>query len=202
MKRSESEVDIIFLIDRSGSMHGCEEDTIGGFNSFIENERKKEYHTKVTTILFDHEYKVLYERKPINEVAELTRKEYEVRGSTALLDAIGKAIQSFDRKINNKVLFVITTDGLENSSSEYNNDEIKNLINNHNWEFIFIGADIDSYSQSRDIGIDMAHTANFKKDKEGFDKLYSSISNARECMEIGVDLSENNWKKDLKKYDD
>ena len=202
MKTSEREMDIIFLIDRSGSMHGCEEDTIGGFNSFIENERKKEYHTKVTTILFDHEYEVLYERKSINDISKLTRKEYEVRGSTALLDAIGKAIQDFDRKINNRVLFVITTDGMENSSRNYNNEEIKNLIENHNWEFIFIGADIDSYSQARNIGIKESHTANYRKTSEGIDALYCSVSMAREHMDQHASLEDSNWKENLDKYDD
>ena len=202
MKISENKIDIIFLIDRSGSMHGSEDDTIGGFNSFIENERKKEYDTHVTTILFDHEYEVLYKRKPITKVNELTRKEYEVRGSTALLDAIGKAIHEFDRKISNKVLFVITTDGMENSSTKFNNEEIKNMIKNHNWEFIFIGADIDSYSQARDIGIKRSHTARYEKSDAGINNLYESVSRAREFVSEGVSLEKTNWKENLKQYDD
>ena len=196
------EMDIIFLLDKSGSMHGSEDDTIGGFNSFIEKERKKEYNTKVTTILFDHEYEVLYERKPINEVKELTRKEYEVRGSTALIDAVGKIIQKMDKEIGNSVLFVITTDGMENSSRKYTNENIKNLINNHNWEFIFIGADIDSYSQARKLGIDEIHTANYKKSKDGLKDMFYSVSEASNIMFEKKSLEDSNWKKDLKKYDD
>ena len=196
------EMDIIFLLDKSGSMHGSEDDTIGGFNSFIEKERKKEYNTKVTTILFDHEYEVLYERKPINEVKELTRKEYEVRGSTALIDAVGKTIQKMDKEIGNSVLFVITTDGMENSSRKYTNENIKNLINNHNWEFIFIGADIDSYSQARKLGIDEIHTANYKKSKDGLKDMFYSVSEASNIMFEKKSLEDSNWKKDLKKYDD
>ncbi len=196
------EMDIIFLLDKSGSMHGSEDDTIGGFNSFIENERKKEYNTKVTTILFDHEYEVLYERKPISEVKELTRKEYEVRGSTALIDAIGKTIQKMDKEISGSVLFVITTAGMENSSKKYTNENIKNLISNHNWEFIFIGADIDSYSQARMIGIDESRTANFKKSKEGYENMRFSLSKASDALYCMDSLDGSDWKKDLEQYDD
>ena len=125
------ETDIIFILDRSGSMSGTENDTIGGFNSFIQ-QHKKNKNTKVTTVLFDDQYEVLYERKPITEVKKLTPKEYYVRGCTALMDAIGKTINSLDKKTkNNKVLFVITTDGLENASHEYDKKKIKKLIEEH-----------------------------------------------------------------------
>jgi len=127
------DLDLIFLIDRSGSMYGSEEDTIGGFNSFIEKEKLKEGNTRVTTILFDHEYEMLYKRKDIDDVNKLTRDEYYVRGSTALLDAIGKTITTLDREIDNKALFVITTDGMENSSVEFSKSQIKSMIQNHNW---------------------------------------------------------------------
>ena len=196
------EMDIIFLLDKSGSMHGSEDDTIGGFNSFIEKERKKEYNTKVTTIIFVHEYEVLYERKPISEVKELTRKEYEVRGSTALIDAIGKTIHKMDKEISGSVLFVITTDGMENSSKKYTNENIKNMISNHNWEFIFIGADIDSYSQARMLGIDETHTANYKKSKMGVNAMFCSVSDASTIMFEEKSIKNSNWKENLEKYDD
>ena len=118
-------LDLIFLIDRSGSMHGSEDDNIGGFNSFIEKEKAKDFETKVTTILFDNKYEVLYKRRDISEVGELTSDEYFVRGSTALFDAIGRTITSLDKEINNKALFVIMTDGMENSSVEFSKSQIR-----------------------------------------------------------------------------
>ena len=150
---STENLDLIFVMDRSGSMSGSESDTIGGFNSFIQREKDKDLNTHVTTILFDDQYEVLYKRKAIGDVAELTRNEYWVRGCTALLDAIGKTINSLDKEIDNKVLFVIMTDGLENASREYSKEQIRNLISSHNWEFIYIGADIDSYTEAGKIGI-------------------------------------------------
>ena len=123
-------LDLIFLIDKSGSMYGSEKDTIGGFNSFIQKEKQKDLSTNVTTILFDHEYDVLYKRKSIYEVEELTENEYQVRGSTALLDAIGKTITTLDKEIDNKVLFVIMTDGMENSSIEFSKSQISSTAGN------------------------------------------------------------------------
>ena len=188
-------LDIIFLLDRSGSMSGTESDTIGGFNSFIK-EHKNDEGAKVTTVLFDNQYEVLYERKPITEVSKLTPKEYYVRGCTALMDAIGKTINNLSRKIKNKVLFVITTDGLENASREYNKEKIKNLIEKHpNWEFIYIGADIDSYAEAAAIGIRSSNTANYSKSKT----LFRSIGAAYDCMCEEKSLS-GNWKQDLDNY--
>lgn len=194
-------MDLIFIMDRSGSMSGSEADTIGGFNSFIQQEIKKELNTRVTTILFDHDYEVLYERKPIHEVPELTDREYWVRGSTALLDAIGRTINTLDKKIDNKTLVVIMTDGYENSSREYTKEQIKNLISNHNWEFIYIGADIDSYAEARKFGFHESHIANYRKSKQGIKDVYASVSNARDFMMEEMKLEEVNWKKDLEKYD-
>jgi Mg-chelatase subunit ChlD len=201
IKPQNENLDLIFLMDRSGSMSGSEEDTIGGFNSFIKREKAKELNTRVTTILFDDNYEVLYKRKSIEEVKELTEDEYWVRGCTALLDAIGKTINTLDKEIDNKVLFVIMTDGMENSSREFTKDQISNLINNHNWEFIYIGADIDSYSEARNIGIKRTHTANYRKTKAGIKDLYVSINNASECLRNDVSLEDAEWSKDLKKYD-
>ena len=194
-------LDIIFLIDRSGSMSGSEEDTIGGFNSYIERERNKGFKTKVTTVLFDDKYEVLYKRKDINEIEELTDKQYWVRGLTALYDAIGKTINLLDKEIDNKVLFVIMTDGMENDSREYSKQHITNLIESHNWEFIFIGADIDSYSEARKIGIRKSRVANYKKSKRGVTKMYDAIENLTCCMRENMDLDDANWKEDLEEYD-
>lgn len=197
----KEDLDLIFLIDRSGSMYGSEKDTIGGFNSFIQKERKKELNTKVTTILFDDQYEILYERKLINDVSKLTEDEYYVRGCTALLDAIGKTITTLDHKIENKVLFVIMTDGMENASVEYSKSQIRNMINSHTWEFIFIGADIDSYSEAENIGIRKSRTANYRKSKEGVENLYCSITSAADRVRSNMDLDNGDWKKSLRKYD-
>ena len=199
--KPQEAMDLIFIMDRSGSMSGSEADTIGGFNSFIQKEIKKELNTRVTTILFDHDYEVLYERKPIHEVPKLTDREYWVRGSTALLDAIGRTINTLDKKIDNKTLVVIMTDGYENSSREYTKEQIKNLISNHNWEFIYIGADIDSYAEARKFGFHESHIANYRKSKQGIKDVYASVSNARDLMVEEIKLEDVNWKKDLEKYD-
>ena len=182
-------------------MHGSEKDTIGGFNSFIQRERKKELNTNVTTILFDDEYEILYERKPIEDVSELTENEYYVRGCTALLDAIGKTITTLNHKIENKVLFVIMTDGMENASVEYSKPQIRNMINNHTWEFIFIGADIDSYSEAGSIGIRKSRVANYSKSKEGVEELYCSIADATHRVRCDMNMDDGDWKEKLKKYD-
>ena len=195
-------LDLIFVMDRSGSMSGSEEDTIGGFNSFIERERSKGLETRVTTVLFDDQYEVLYKRKDINDVSELTRNEYWVRGCTALLDAIGKTIVTLDKEIDNKVLFVIMTDGMENASREFSKEKIKNLISSHNWEFIYIGADIDSYTEAGNIGIRATHTANYRKTREGFGDVFESVGDASYCLRENISLDKAMWKKNLRKYDD
>ena len=198
---SDEMVDLIFIMDRSGSMMGSEMDTIGGFNSFIQKEIKNEKNTKVTTVLFDHEYEMLYKRKPIHQVDKLTEKEYWVRGSTALLDAIGKTINTLDKEIDNKALVVIMTDGYENASCEYSKQQIANLINNHNWEFIYIGADIDSYSEARNFGFKKSRIANYQKTRQGYDDVFTSVDCAVESLRCDESLDEVNWKENLEKYD-
>lgn len=197
----EENLDLIFVMDRSGSMRGSEDDTIGGFNSLIQREKEKGFNTRVTTVLFDDNYEMLYKRKDINEVSELTREDYWVRGCTALLDAIGKTINTLDREIDNKVLFVIMTDGMENSSREFTKEHVRNLINNHDWEFLYIGADIDSYFEAGSIGIKKSRVANYAKSKRGFDDVYNSIENASCCLRSDISLDDAEWSKELRKYD-
>ncbi|WP_295596169.1 vWA domain-containing protein [uncultured Methanobrevibacter sp.] len=196
MKNLENEMDIIFLLDKSGSMYGSEKDTIGGFNSIIKEQKSDEVQAKVTTILFDHEYEMLYKRKDLFDVDELTEKEYQVRGSTALLDAIGRTIITMQKEISGKVLFVITTDGRENSSVEFTKTQIKNLITNSNWEFLYLGADIDSYGEAAGIGINQEHVANYRKTADGINEMYNSVSKATTMLyeKNEIDLS---WKEDL-----
>ena len=194
-------LDLIFLMDRSGSMSGSEKDTIGGFNSFIEREKTKSGNVRVTTVLFDDNYEILYTRKNINDVEKLTENEYWVRGTTALLDAIGKTINTLDKEIDNKVLFVIMTDGMENASREFSKNQIRELIENHAWEFIYIGADIDSYTEAGHIGIRQSRVANYEKTSEGFDNVYYSLGVTVDCMKKDIEMDEVNWKEKLEKYD-
>ena len=194
----KKELDVVFLLDRSGSMQGSETDTIGGYNSYLEQQRKNKFNTKITTVLFDDQYEILHNRKPIQDVNNLTEKEYFVRGCTALLDAIGKTINNLDKKVkDNKVLFVITTDGLENASREYNKDKIKSLIEQHsNWEFIYIGANIDSYGEGTSIGIPRKNISNYSKSKKGTDTLFRSINYLSSCMCMD-ELFDESWKEEL-----
>lgn len=195
MKKNKEEMNIVFLLDRSGSMHGIESDTIGGYNSYIESQKKN--NAKVTTILFDDQYEIINKQTPIKEVKELTTKEYYTRGSTALLDSIGKSISYMEELNRKKVIFIITTDGYENSSTIYNKQQIKQLIEKHNtWEFIYVGANIDSYAEGTQIGIKRTNIANYQKSKKGISKMYASLSRASE-MYCNDECIGSNWKNGL-----
>lgn len=194
-KKSMESTDIVFLLDRSGSMSGAEDDTIGGYNSYL--ERMKKQNAFVTTILFDDKYEVITERKKISKVNKLDNKTYYTRGSTALMDAIGKTIKYMDTKDTKKVLFIITTDGMENSSKEYNKSQIKELILGHNnWEFVYIGANIDSYSEASTIGIKSNRVSNYTKSKKGIDMLFSNLARVSEkyCDEAIIN---DDWKEGM-----
>lgn len=198
--KTKKEMDVVFLLDRSGSMAGLEQDTIGGYNSYLEKQRKNKMNTKVTTVLFDNQYELLHNRVPIQEVKDITDKEYYVRGCTALLDAIGTTITNLDRRVkDNKVLFVITTDGLENASREYNKAKIKQLIEKHpNWEFLYIGANIDSYSEGTSLGISKKNISNYSKNKKSTAALFDCIGEACMCLYEDKELS-STWKSKLEK---
>ena len=194
-KIKNEEMDIVFLLDRSGSMGGIETDTIGGYNSYIKEQKKN--NVKVTTVLFDDRYEVLHQREKINDIKELTNKEYFVRGSTALLDAIGRTINYMDEQKSKKAIFVITTDGLENASSEYTKEKIKKLIESHpTWEFIYIGANIDSYSEGASLGISRKNIANYSKSKKGTKALFDTIGELSECMYCEKRIDDS-WKNNL-----
>jgi len=187
MNRNVTE--IIFLLDRSGSMAGLEGDTIGGFNSFIEKQCKLEGDTFLTTVLFDDKYEVLWNGIHANNV-KLTENEYYVRGTTALLDAVGKTIldvgyrlaRTNDDQRPGKVIFVITTDGMENASSEFTYKKVQELIKHqqekYNWEFIFMGANIDAVKEAESIGILKENAYNFEASEEGVLRMYDSICDA------------------------
>jgi len=193
----ENLTELVFILDRSGSMGGLESDTIGGFNSLIGKQKKEEGEAVVSTILFDDKVDVIHDRKDIKDIPALTEKDYYVRGCTALLDAVGSAINHISSVQNktdeedrpSKTLFVITTDGLENASKEYSFKDIKNLISRHkekdNWEFMFLGANIDAIGVASDMGISKDMAANYNCDSEGtslnYEVLTEAVSTARKC---------------------
>jgi Uncharacterized protein encoded in toxicity protection region of plasmid R478, contains von Willebrand factor (vWF) domain len=186
MKNKATE--LIFVLDRSGSMSGMESDVIGGYNSMLEQQRKEEGAVRLTTVLFDDHYDILHDRLDLESASPMTEKEYYARGSTALLDAVGRTINKIDRvqqgtvesKRADKVLFVITTDGMENSSREYSLGKVRAMIQHHKdkygWEFIFLGANMDAAEEAENIGIDRARAGNYRQDTEGIGKLYANVS--------------------------
>ena len=180
--------EIVFILDRSGSMGGLESDTIGGFNAMLKQQQTEvEGDALVSTILFDHESIVLHDRVPIAEVKPLTAKDYQVRGTTALLDAVGDAVKHIknihkyareeDRPL--KTLFIITTDGFENASHKFTYNDIKRLIEQQKelgWEFVFLGANIDAVKVAGDIGIDANSAVDYHADEAGTQKVFSAMS--------------------------
>lgn len=194
----EDEMDLFFILDRSGSMSGSERDTINGFNAFIEKQAVKKQNIRVTTILFDDKYQVLYSRKPISEVEALTEKEYYVRGCTALLDSIGKTVNSYKNEVGS-TMCIITSDGYENASREYDRDQIRRIIESCGWEFVFIGADIDSYTEASRIGIRKSRVANYNKTAEGHKEMYDACNLITDRFYRKRDLKDNNedWKEKL-----
>ena len=204
--KNSNKMELLFILDRSGSMGGLESDTIGGFNSVLEKQRKdKNGQVNVTTVLFDNEYELLHSKIPIQQVKPLTEKEYFVRGSTALLDAIGKTISQVkaeQNKLNSKersgkILFVIITDGMENASKEYTVNAVKKLISEQkekeNWEFLFLGANIDAIKTAESFGIEKSRAAQYKSDSIGTQLNYDSINNAVEEFRLNNKVNDS-WK--------
>ncbi|MGN0745574.1 MAG: hypothetical protein ACI4ML_02735 [Aristaeellaceae bacterium] len=191
--------ELVFILDRSGSMHGLEKDTIGGFNSVLERNRAQPGDANVTTILFSHHLTLLHDRQPIRSVAPITERDYSTAGMTALLDAVGQAI----RKIDNvqahtaeeyragKVQFVIITDGLENASKEYSAQRVKQMIRDRQekegWDFIFLGANMDAVAVAADMGIDEDRAVTAMPDAPGVSLQYEAVAEAttsfRQCRE-------------------
>lgn len=181
--------EIVFLLDRSGSMAGLESDTIGGFNGFIEKQKQMEGDTLVTAVLFDDQYEILWNGIKV-EQTKLTKRDYFVRGMTALLDAVGKTILDVGYRLAKtpeedrpgKVIFVITTDGMENASREFTYEKVKELIKHqqekYNWEFIFLGANIDAAEEADSLGIDVANAFSFEASEKGVEIMYNMVSEA------------------------
>ena len=188
MKKNLTE--IVFILDRSGSMSGLEDDTIGGFNSLIRKQQTEEGEALISTVLFDNMTEVIHDRVDIKNIRPLTRNEYYVRGSTALLDAVGKAIHHIgnihkyarEEDRPEKTLFVITTDGMENASREYTYDRVRRIIERqkekYGWEFLFLGANIDAAKEAARFGIGADRAANYHADSEGTNVIYETVSEA------------------------
>ncbi len=188
MTKQNQITELVFILDRSGSMAGLESDTIGGFNAMIAEQKKKTDDTVyVSTVLFDNVSEVLYDRVLLSEIPQMTDRDYTVRGCTALLDAIGGAVHHIrnihkyarEEDIPSKTLFVITTDGMENASRRYSYGDIKKLIEKQKeagWEFLFIGANIDAVEVASRVGIAPDRAANYCADAEGTDLVFASMA--------------------------
>ena len=200
--------EIVFILDKSGSMAGLESDTIGGFNAMIDKQRKLDGDTWVSTVLFDNESTVLHDRVKLDHVPKMTERDYTPGGCTALLDAIGGAIHHIGNihkyarpeDVPAKTLFVITTDGMENASHRYDYEKVRKMIESQKergWEFLFLGANIDAAAEAKRFGIDESHAANYHCDEDGtalnYEVLSDAICHVRTCA---APLSAN-WKKKI-----
>ncbi len=204
MKKNLTE--IVFILDRSGSMCGLEADTIGGFNSMIEKQKKAEGEALISTVLFDNESEVIHDRVNIQRIKPLTDKDYTVRGCTALLDAIGGTIHHIGNihkyaraeDVPEHTMFVITTDGMENASRHYDSDKVKQMIERqkekYGWEFLFLGANIDAVETAKHFGISKDRAVNYHSDHEGTQLNYEVLNDAIYAVRSSAPLSAD-WKK-------
>ena len=204
MKKGLTE--LVFILDRSGSMQGLERDTIGGFNAMIEKQKQEPGEALISTVLFDDDSLVLHDRIPVQKIAPMTTGDYQVRGCTALLDALGGAIHHIgnvhkyarDEDRPEKTLFVITTDGMENASCRYGADRVRQMISRqkerYGWEFLFLGANIDAVRTARAYGISEDRAVSYRCDSAGTQLNYEVISDAVSAVRSCAPLSRD-WKK-------
>ena len=206
MKKNLTEM--VFILDRSGSMSGLEADTIGGFNSMIERQKKEEGEALVSTVLFSDESKVIHDRVDLQKIEPMTDKQYYVGGCTALIDAIGDAIHHIgnvhkyarEEDRPEHTIFVITTDGMENASHRYTSDQVKAMVqrqkDKYGWEFLFLGANIDAVETAAHFGIEESRAVNYHCDPIGQNRVYEGVDRAvrsvRACAKVDID-----WKKDI-----
>ena len=202
MDKEKELVEVVFIMDRSGSMSGLEEDTIGGFNSMLEKQKKESGNIIWSTVLFDHISEVVHDRVPVDRVKELDSDTYYVRGCTALLDAVGGAIHHIgnvhkyarEEDRPTKTLFVITTDGMENASVVFDYRRVKRMIERqqkkYGWEFIFLGANIDAVGVAGRIGIAPERAARFHNDRRGIAKNFDVVAESMCMMSKGCDLED------------
>ena len=198
--------ELVFILDRSGSMSGLESDTIGGFNSMIENQKKQDGECYVSTVLFDNVSEVLHDRARLSEIKPMTENDYTVRGCTALIDAIGGAIHHIGNvhkyarveDVPEHTMFVITTDGMENASRRYDSEKVKMMIERqkekYGWEFLFLGANIDAVETARHFGISEDRAVNYHSDSEGTQLNYEVVSEAICAVRCNAPLGAD-WKK-------
>ena len=206
MKKNLTE--IIFILDRSGSMYGLEADTIGGFNSMIEKQKKTDGEALVSTILFNQECSVVHDRVNIRKIEPMSENDYIASGCTALLDAVGGAVHHIgnvhkyarEEDVPEHTIFVITTDGLENASHRYSIDKVKKMIeheqNKYGWEFLFLGANIDAVETAGTFGIHKDHAVNYHSDSQGTALNYEAVGQAIASVRCGAPIQEN-WKQDI-----
>ena len=206
MKKNLTE--LVFILDRSGSMAGLEGDTIGGFNAMIEKQKKEEGEALVSTVLFDNVSQVIHDRVDLHKIQPMTEKNYYVRGCTALLDAVGGAIHHIgnvhkyarEEDRPEKTLFVITTDGMENASREYTYPRLKAMIQRqkekYGWEFLFLGANIDAAKEAARFGIDADRAANYHADRQGTAVIYEAVSEAVCSVRASRPMSKE-WKRNV-----
>ena len=211
--------ELVFILDRSGSMSGLEDETIRGFNKMIQEQKDlsgktKERNVNVTTILFDDQVDIIHDRFPLEIIKPLTKEEYFVRGCTALLDAIGTAIEKTDNVQQHlpeehkagKVIFVITTDGLENSSEHYNRAQIREMIEakkRHGWEFLFLGANIDAVSEGEKLGISRNRSVTYENDAKGVELNFQTVGRALSKAVESQSASEmfkDDWAEEIRSY--
>ncbi len=186
--------EIVFILDRSGSMAGLEDDTIGGFNAMVEKQKKEEGEALLSTVLFSNSSTVLYDRVDIKKIEPMTERQYQVGGCTALLDAIGSAVHHIanvhkyarEEDRPEKTIFVITTDGMENASQVYTYDEVQRMVKQeqeqYGWEFLFLGANMDAISAARSFGIRPDRAVRFRNDGAGTELNYEVVSEAVSCV--------------------
>lgn len=208
MTKMKNVTEIVFILDKSGSMAGLETDTIGGFNSMLNKQKKAKGEAFVTTVLFNHHYEILHDRINVRGISSLVEKDYEVAGTTALLDAIGFSIQKIvnvqkhtsKEQRADKVLFIITTDGMENASREFSHTKIKKMIQHqkarYGWDFIFLGANIDAIASAAQFGIDEDFAVDYHADSSGTKLNYESVSEAVIKVRGGKEI-DRSWKKGL-----
>ncbi len=208
MKKNLTE--LVFILDRSGSMAGLEADTIGGFNGLIEKQKREAGACLVSTVLFDHETLVLHDRVSLDRIAPMTNQDYTVRGCTALLDALGGAIHHIgnvhkyarEEDVPEHTLFVITTDGMENASRKYSADRVKEMVKRqkekYGWEFLFLGANIDAVETARHFGIGADRAVTYRSDSVGtrlnYEVVGEAICQVRSCAPLAAD-----WKRRIEK---
>lgn len=201
--------EIVFILDRSGSMAGYEEDTIGGFNATIEKQKKLDGTCYVSTVMFANQSKVIHDRVRLGEIEKMTENDYQVGGGTALLDAIGRSIHHIGNvhkyarpeDVPEHTIFIITTDGMENASRQYDSSTVKRMISRqqekYGWEFIFLAANIDAVETADRIGIRRERAANYRQDREGMRTSYAAMSDAISSVRCAENLDSGAWRKNL-----